>query len=82
VPGVVLLDNVLQCIEDQISTDTSERVESRIKITAAKFLQPVLPEQLVRLEISVKPDKFDFLGSVSGIPVVSGSSKFVTEQVT
>jgi len=82
VPGVVLLDNVIQCIEDQISTNASECVKSRIRITAAKFLQPVLPEQLVRLEISVKPDKIDFLGAVSGIPVVSGSSKFVTEQVT
>ncbi|MBB6093384.1 3-hydroxymyristoyl/3-hydroxydecanoyl-(acyl carrier protein) dehydratase [Povalibacter uvarum] len=48
VPGVVLLDHVLQAIQ-------AHRNCRLLSIASVKFLQPVLPDDVVDLEIRISP---------------------------
>jgi 3-hydroxymyristoyl/3-hydroxydecanoyl-(acyl carrier protein) dehydratase len=77
VPGVVLLDKVLECIEAKVN-DSAIGGET-ITIPAVKFLQPVLPGHAVILELAINGGKIGFECSVNGDLVASGTIKVSLE---
>lgn len=50
VPGVVVLDHVLAAIEAQYGA------LGALRMPQVKFLQPLLPEQMARIELQPLPD--------------------------
>ena len=70
VPGVVLLDHVLQAIQQ----NRRYRLQS---IASVKFLQPVVPDDVVDLEIRISSvtaaeHRAHFRGMRATIPVIEG----------
>ena len=79
-PGVVLLDRVLDSIESLLKISPSSSPGQNIKISNTKFLLPVLPGQTVAVELVVSGEKIDFQGVVNGATVLSGSARYNREQ--
>ncbi len=69
VPGVVVLDQTIALI----LCDRPNR--SVIALREVKFLSPVLPGDVVTIEIVATPDRVTFSGKVGNRPVIRGEAQ-------
>jgi 3-hydroxymyristoyl/3-hydroxydecanoyl-(acyl carrier protein) dehydratase len=75
VPGVVLLDCVLQEAERWL-----QRPLSMAALPQAKFTAPLLPEQAAQLQLKIDGDELRFTLSRDGAPLAQGLFRIAARQ--
>jgi 3-hydroxyacyl-[acyl-carrier-protein] dehydratase len=68
VPGVVILDGVLECAADWLGRPLAVRALPQVK-----FLAPLLPEQEARLRLTLAGDSLRFEVTLDGCRLAQGA---------